>query len=142
MKTYIGEIKKLEENQIFCFGSNTQGRHGKGTAKIAKDKFGAIYGQPSGLQGRSYGIVTTDLTKYYRPSVSYVSLVKEIENFYNFAFENPNMEFLVAYTGGLDKKNLSGFTNDQFANVFSLFKIPDNVVFEKEFSQLLKPIYN
>ena len=50
IKTYTGIIEKLEPNQIFVFGSNTEGRHGKGAAKIARDKFGAIYGQAEGLR--------------------------------------------------------------------------------------------
>ncbi len=29
LKTYKGKITKLEPNQIFVFGSNPQGRHGK-----------------------------------------------------------------------------------------------------------------
>ena len=42
--TYSGTITRLEQNQIFVFGSNTQGRHGKGAALTARTKFGAIYG--------------------------------------------------------------------------------------------------
>ena len=42
-KYYIGNIK-AEKNTIFVFGSNPEDRHGKGAAKIAMDKFGAIYG--------------------------------------------------------------------------------------------------
>ena len=30
MKTYKGEATKLKPNQIFVFGSNTEGRHGRG----------------------------------------------------------------------------------------------------------------
>ena len=44
-KTYTGMIDKLNENQIFVFGSNTEGRHGKGSALKAKNNFGAIYGK-------------------------------------------------------------------------------------------------
>jgi hypothetical protein len=43
VKTYQGAISFLEKNQIFVFGSNTQGRHGAGAAKTAYSKFGAIY---------------------------------------------------------------------------------------------------
>lgn len=60
---YKGIITELPENGIFVFGSNTQGRHGKGAALLAKNKFGAIYGQAKGLQGQSYAIITKDLTK-------------------------------------------------------------------------------
>lgn len=41
---YEGDIKELKPNQIFVFSSNTQGRHGKGAAKIARKKFGALLG--------------------------------------------------------------------------------------------------
>lgn len=70
MKTYTGYIEELNPNQIFVFGSNTQGRHGAGTAKLCLNKYGAIYGQASGLQGKSYGLVTTNLTTYKFPSRS------------------------------------------------------------------------
>ena len=136
MKTYKGLIKSLESNQIFVFGSNTQGRHGKGTALISRNKFGAIYGQASGLQGQSYGLITTDLTRRFRPSVSIERVLESIRELYYFARDNSDMDFLVAYTG-ISNKNLSGFTNQQFADMFSAFSIPMNMVFEENFSTLL-----
>jgi hypothetical protein len=60
-------IKDLKENEIFVFGSNRQGRHGKGSALTARNKFGAIYGQSEGLQGQSYAIITKELRKEYQP---------------------------------------------------------------------------
>jgi hypothetical protein len=42
--------------QIFVFGSNLAGRHGKGAALHARQHHGAIYGQGAGLQGSSYAI--------------------------------------------------------------------------------------
>lgn len=137
MKTYKGLIEKLKENQIFVFGSNKEGRHGKGSALTARQKFGAKYGQPSGLQGQSWGMITTDLTVYYRPSYPKYKVIEEIGKLYEFASENPELEFLVAYTG-LENKNLSGFTNQEFADMFSQFTIPSNIIFEEQFSTLLK----
>jgi hypothetical protein len=46
--------------EIFVFGSNQAGRHGKGAAKFALDNHGAIYGQGFGLQGNSFAIPTKD----------------------------------------------------------------------------------
>ena len=60
-KTFSGLIKNLNDNHIFVFGSNPQGIHGKGTARIALLKFGAIYGKGHGLQGKSYGLATKNL---------------------------------------------------------------------------------
>ena len=47
-------------SQIFVFGSNLAGRHGKGAALTARLEHGAIYGQGIGIQGNSYGIPTKD----------------------------------------------------------------------------------
>lgn len=38
-------------NEIFVFGSNMAGRHGKGAALYARLNHGAVYGQGIGLQG-------------------------------------------------------------------------------------------
>jgi hypothetical protein len=137
MQTYKGRITQLEPNEVFVFGSNPQGRHGKGAALIAKLKFGAKYGQARGLMGQSYGIVTKDLTKQIHPSVSTKDIKKEIAELYNFATLNPTMLFYVAYSG--KGKLLSGFTPQQMANLFAKASdtIPNNIVFEEEFAKLL-----
>lgn len=46
--------------EIFVFGSNLAGRHGKGAALTAVRQHGAIRGQAEGLQGNSYAIPTKD----------------------------------------------------------------------------------
>lgn len=135
MKTYTGYIEELNPNQIFVFGSNTQGRHGAGTAKLCLNKYGAIYGQASGLQGKSYGLVTTNLTTYKFPSRSPEEVLTEIKKFYKCAEENPELEFLVAYTA--EGYNLCGYSSKQLANLFSAISIPENVIFEDKFAELI-----
>ena len=49
-------IKSLSSDEVFVFGSNLAGHHGGGAARVALNKFGAIYGQGVGLQGQSYAI--------------------------------------------------------------------------------------
>lgn len=83
MKTYNGIISTLKENELFVFGANTQFRHGRGTALDAIKKFGAIYGK-GGLQGKSWAMITTDLTKYERPSVPKEKVIEEIGKLYIF----------------------------------------------------------
>lgn len=68
---YSGNVTP-EDNVIFVFGSNTEGRHGAGAAKVAKDDFGAIYGQAEGLQGNAYAIITKDLNKAKEASWQYL----------------------------------------------------------------------
>jgi len=136
MKTYKGLITELPENGIFVFGSNTQGRHGAGAALVARQKFGAIYGQSKGLQGQSYGIITKDLTKDIHPSISEKDIKKQIKELYYTAIKMNNKEFYIAYSG--NGYNLNAYTPQQMADMFSSFVIPYNIVFEEEFSKLLK----
>lgn len=140
MKTYKGIITALPPNGIFVFGSNHQGRHGKGAALTAKNKFGAIYGKPEGLQGRSWAIVTKNLTKPVHPSISPADITQQIEILYSFAYMHPELDFYVAYSG--TGTNLNGYSNKEMASFFAYFLltgIPQNMVFEEKFADL---IYN
>ena len=58
MRIASNHITTLRPNEIFVFGSNLSGMHGGGGARLAYQKFGAIWGQGVGLQGQSYGIPT------------------------------------------------------------------------------------
>ena len=57
VNSYTGNITP-DADTIFVFGSNPEGRHGAGAAKIAREQFGAIYGQGEGLQGNAYALPT------------------------------------------------------------------------------------
>lgn len=133
---YEGQITELKPNEIFVFGSNTQGRHGKGAALIARQKFGAIYGQARGRQGQCYAIVTKDLTKDYNlPSVSTECIKQEISDLYDYAKAHPELRFYVAYSG--TGVNLNNYSNQGMAAMFCQRMIPDNIVFEKSFERLV-----
>ncbi len=134
-KTYKGFITQLKDNQIFVFGSNTQGKHGKGAALIARNKFGAIYGQAEGPQGQSYAIITKDLTKSIHPSRTKEQITQQIHDLYEYARNNPDKEFLVAYSG--TGTNLNAYSNKEMADMFSSEVIPNNIMFEDEFNSLL-----
>lgn len=60
MKFYTGNIVP-EKDTIFVFGSNPEGRHGAGSARVAVQQFGAKYGIGEGLQGNAYALPTTEL---------------------------------------------------------------------------------
>ena len=58
-KEYTPEnITHLEPDDIFVFGSNLEGIHMGGAARVAYNKFGAVWGQGVGIQGQSYAIPT------------------------------------------------------------------------------------
>lgn len=138
--TYKGIIATLPENRVFVFGSNMQGRHGKGAAKFALDTFGAIYGIASGFQGKSYAIITKNLRIKHHPSVTRDSIVSQIKSLYNYAHQNPCHDFYIAYSG--NGINLNGYTSSDMASMFSQASqkagyIPENVIFEEVFSDLV-----
>lgn len=139
-KTYKGEITIPGANQVFVFGSNAQGRHGKGAALTAL-RFGAIYGITHGRQGNAYAIVTKDLTKNTHPSINRVSIMSQIVELYDYADSHPELEFLIAYSG--KKANLNGYTPEEMAKMFAITisgkpqDIPANIIFEESFNKLV-----
>lgn len=135
MRTYTGIIHKLKENQIFVFGSNMQGRHGKGAARWAVDNAGAIYGQARGLQGNAWGIITKDLNKRIHPSISRQFILSQLRDLLWFATEKVGYEFIIPYRA--DSVNLNGYTPEQMASMFAEFMWPDNVLFEERFAELM-----
>ncbi len=96
MRTTPDDIKKLEQGHIFVFGSNLSGRHGKGAAKTALG-WGAKWGQGSGLQGRTYGIPTKDAS--IRRTLTVIEIKPFVDEFIEFAKNNPNLIFLVTEIG-------------------------------------------
>lgn len=110
---------------IFVFGSNLAGRHGAGAAKFAMKHHGAIYGQGIGMQGNSYGIPTKD---YDIKTLPLSEIKKYVDQFIQFARDNPKLEFEVTRVGC----GLAGYTDDQIAPMFVGF--PDNVFISEEWS--------
>ena len=105
-------ITKLKDNEIFIFGSNLSGRHGKGAAKTALS-WGAKYGQASGIQGKTYGIPTKDAS--IRRTLSIEEIKPFVDEFIEFAKANPNLIFLVTEIG-------TGLANHKKENIAPLFK--------------------
>lgn len=134
VKTYSGIITELPDNGIFVYGANTEGRHGAGAAKVAKEKFGARYGKV-GYYGRSYGIVTKDLRVDKHPSIDRDTIVRQIGGLYHTARRHPELAFYIAYSG--TGKNLNYYTNEEMASMFAVYEIPENIVFEEEFAKLI-----
>lgn len=123
---YCDECKTNSSHNIYVFGSNTEGLHGRGSAKFALLHRGAIYGQPKGLQGNSYAIVTKNLKKGER-SVSLESIKKQVDDFILFARNHPYLNFEVTDIGC----GLAGFNVNEIAPMFK--DIPSNVHLSETF---------
>lgn len=118
--------------QIFVYGSNVQGKPGKGAALEAKQKHGAVYGRPSGLVGNSYGIVTKDLTKGVR-SVALEYIAYQVKNLMQFAEMHPDWEFKVTPIGC----GLAGFLTREIAPMFA--GAPENMKLPAVFLLIINP---
>ena len=62
---YSGDITP-QEDTIFVFGSNPEGIHGAGSARVAVNQFGAKYGQGEGIQGQLSGKRKNDIKEFLR----------------------------------------------------------------------------
>ena len=111
-------------HRVFVFGSNLAGRHGKGAALHARQHCGAIYGQGSGLQGRSYAIPTKDERLKTLP----LPVIHQyVGQFKAFAAQNPEMIFEVTPIGC----GLAGYKPGQIAPMFK--DAPSNCVLPGSF---------
>ena len=131
MKPTPNTITALEPNQILVFGSNTQGRHRAGLAKVAV-QFGAEDGNPIGRQGQTYAIVTKDLTKprtQQARSVPLSRIGQQIHQLCRYAKAHPDLEFLVTRIGC----GLAGYTDAEIVGLWKDRAIPTNVRLPQEF---------
>ncbi|MCH5224190.1 MAG: hypothetical protein J1E82_09135 [Muribaculaceae bacterium] len=117
-------ITSLGENEIFVFGSNLQGMHAGGAARIAHEKFGAVWGQGVGLQGKSYAIPTMQ---------GGVETIKPyVDEFIEFSKEHPELTFYVTRIGC----GIAGFTDEEIAPLFrEAIELP-NVRLPKSFVEI------
>lgn len=113
---------------IFVFGSNEAGRHGKGAALHARNHCGAIYGQGEGLQGQSYAIPTKDAHLRTLPVPVIASYVAR---FLAFARARPGMRFELTPIGC----GLAGYKPADIAPLFA--DAPDNVRLPASFVEVL-----
>lgn len=134
VNSYTGNITP-DANTIFVFGSNPEGRHGAGAAKIAREQFGAIYGQGEGLQGNSYALPTKDLrVKENRGlrSIPESQIIESIRKLYDVAKQNPSKQFKIAYRN-TNSASLNGYTGLEMIDMFlKADSIPSNIIFSKE----------
>ena len=118
-------ITELKPNEIFVFGSNLAGAHGGGAARLAYNRFGAIWGQGVGLQGQSYAIPTMQ---------GGVETIKPyVDEFIRFAKQHPKFKFLVTRIGC----GIAAFTPEEIAPLFKDAIEVKNVILPEDFVEVL-----
>ena len=126
-------IYDLKENEIFVFGSNLAGKHNGGGAKIALEKFGAIYGQGIGIQGKSYAIPTLGFN-FERLDIKIIN--NYIKDFIFYASLRPEQKFLVTKIG-------CGIAGYDLSKIAPLFKEKsENILLPYEFDYYNTSFFN
>lgn len=121
-----GMITRLNENEIFVFGSNLAGAHGGGAARIAYERFGAVWGEGVGLQGQTYAIPTMQ---------GGVETIKPyVDEFISFAREHSEYTFLVTRIGC----GIAGFRDEEIAPLFAKALDVENIFLPRQFVNYLE----
>ena len=123
-------ITELKENEIFVFGSNESGRHGKGAAKTALG-WGAKWGQARGLQGKTYGIPTKDHSVRITLPISKIQIY--VNEFIEFAKKRQDLIFLVTEIGC----GLAGYKPKDIAPLFKEAKDIENIYLPERFIRFI-----
>lgn len=118
-------ITTLRPDEVFVFGSNLQGHHGGGAARVAQMKFGAIWGQGVGLQGQCYAIPTMQ---------GGVETIKPyVDEFIAYASQHPDKQFLVTPIGC----GIAGFRAEEIAPLFKDAKNIENISLPEDFWEII-----
>lgn len=120
----------MTHKNIFTFGSNLRGAHGKGSALEAKNKWGAKTGVGIGIQGSSYAIPTKDENLKVLPIEE---IKKYVDEFTKFAEANPDMKFSVVKIG----TGLAGYSNEEMAPLFTEARKLQNVNLDPEWNEII-----
>ena len=119
-------ITTLADDEEFVFGSNLEGLHGGGAALLANERFGAIWGQGTGLQGKSYGIPTMH--------GGIDTIAPYVDEFIAFAREHRELKFLVTEIGC----GIAGFTVEEMAPLFKDAMDEENIYLPQRFIKILE----
>lgn len=121
-------LSGLRPSEIFVFGSNRAGRHGRGAAVEAVRRYGARYGMGEGLVGQSYALPT----KGERLEVLTLAQIGvHVGRFLALAGRRSDLRFYVTEVGC----GLAGYTPEQVAPLFE--GSPENVVLPAAFVDAL-----
>lgn len=116
--------------EIFVFGSNLAGRHGKGAALCAVKNHGAIYGQGVGPMGNAYAIPTKD--RWIR-TMSLADIEPYVEEFKKYVKQHPEQTFKLTAVG----TGLAGYSHADMLNLFFDLYTQPNVLWPMEWAKML-----
>lgn len=123
-------ITELKPNEIFVFGSNRAGRHGRGAALQAV-KWGAKYGVGLGLEGQTFALPTKNREL---ETCQIHEIESAIIQLHICVQENKDKHFLITKVGC----GLAGYSVAEIAPLFKNFIQFPNVSLPREFVDVIK----
>lgn len=112
MRVTPNHITQLQPDEIFVFGSNLSGIHGGGAARVAHEKFGAVWGVGSGITGQCYALPTK--SENIERTLTVDEIKGLVDQFIEVAKSMPHLCFLVTEVGC----GLAGLSVDDIAPLF------------------------
>ena len=125
-------VESLKDGQVFVFGSNLIGNHSGGASLVAMQRFGAVWGQAEGPQGKCYAI-PVDIRGEAVENIS-AYMKRHIDKFLAYAKAHPELFFLVIRVGCGN----AGFDDEFVAPFFKEAIKMENVSLPKSFVEILK----
>ena len=146
MDKYTPEnITELKPNEVFVFASNFKGQHFGGAAKVAHEKFGAVWGVGYGHTGQCFAIPTLKVgaSSGSLEKLNLWEIDTMVKAFFLYAKYNPDLTFYFTKIG----LGIAGYELEEIATSvmfdweqtgygiddYTIRNIPSNVVLPKEF---------
>lgn len=117
-----------QDTRIFVFGSNRQGRHGKGAALFARNNKGAVYGVGEGPTGQAYALPTK---AHPYQTLPLPEIERHVKTFLAYAREHAELRFHVTAVGC----GQAGYKHHEIAPMFK--HAPSNCDLPDEWMALL-----
>lgn len=125
-------VTKLNDNEIFVFGSNKSGIQGAGAARIAHQLFGAEWGAGIGPTGKCYAIPTKDYG--IRRTLTPNEIKPYVDDFIEYVKAHPELTFLVTPIG----TGLARIEPEKIALLFKDLIEVENVYLPMNFIEIIE----
>jgi hypothetical protein len=125
----------MSRAEIFVFGSNLMGIHGKGGALCALKEHGAVYGRGVGRQGKSYAIPTKANPIETLPLVDINYYVADFIRYARNQLEFHPMTFYMVTPIGC---GLAGYKPKDIAPMFRFAKFVPTIILPPAFIEILE----
>lgn len=107
-------IAELGINEVIIFGSNLEGNHVGGLARVCRERWGAMNGKGVGIQGQCYALPTMG---------GIPQLIMYSVDLYYYIISHPELTFYLTKVGC----GIAGYKEEEIIPIFSSWDM-DNLI--------------